>query len=167
MDLFTPHGMFFPIVQGRIRPPCHPPNLSIDTVLVNCRSSPGARDALYNLHDRIIISQIGILTYPSEYEGYLKIHVEKLNSPVFKMRRQSTPQCGMTLTSFFFCDPRVNQQGDTAPVEVVYSAHHTGQFVAECGCRLRIFRVRFAVIDLHSAEACMQQSRVFRCICLL
>ena len=50
MDLFIPHGMFFPIVKGRIRPPYHPPNLSISTVLVNC-SAVLALNLLQPLHD--------------------------------------------------------------------------------------------------------------------
>lgn len=37
MDLFNLHRLFLSIVSGRIQPPDHPPNLSKNLVLVNCK----------------------------------------------------------------------------------------------------------------------------------
>lgn len=39
MDLFNLHRLFLSIVSGRIQPPGHPPNLSKNLVLVNCKST--------------------------------------------------------------------------------------------------------------------------------
>ena len=55
MDLFSPHELFFPFVEGRIRPLDNPPNLSISPVLVNLLFiSPGA-NIMSDHHDFLII----------------------------------------------------------------------------------------------------------------